>query len=365
MRPLFDPRYRAPEVLLRATNYSSPLDVFAMGCIMAELLTLRPLFPGSSEADQIYKICSVLGSPTMRTWPEGVKLAAAMNFRLPQFVPTPLAQLIPNASPEALQVLTDCLKWDPDQRPTCSQVLQYPFFQVNHAIPPPTPPAAEGVKPAGGSPPAPAAAAHPSSYRAMFPAGTMPSPESDQLSSNVVRKQGSARGGLNNQAYKAPQPSSYNTPTPAPSSSSLGGGFGPGSSAFTGASVPGASAAPSFRGGGGAVGGAGNNSFAGGGVGGSTGLGASAFGAPKFGTSAATAGNSFGGSLATGAGSNGNLGAPSTGFNSGGFGGGNLGSLGRVGGLRNMQGGQRGANPQMPGGGATQGSGTGFGRHKF
>ena len=357
-------------MLLRATNYSSPLDVFAMGCIMAELLTLRPLFPGSSEADQIYKICSVLGSPTMRTWPEGVKLAAAVNFRLPQFVPTPLAQLIPNASPEALQVLTDCLKWDPDQRPTCSQVLQYPFFQVNHAIPPPTPPTAEGAnKP--GSPPAPAVAAHPSSYRAMFPAGTMPSPESDQVAaSSVVKKQGSARG-LNNQAFKPPQPSSYSSaPAPAPSSSSLGSGFGPSGSAFTsgnafgGSSVQGASAAPSFRGGG-AVGGVGSGGFSGGnGSGAGLGGGGSGFGAPKFGTSAATAGgSSFGGSLATGTGSSsGNV--TSTGLNSG-FGGGNLGSLGRVGGLRNMQGGQRGANPQMTGGGAAQGSGTGFGRHKF
>lgn len=73
---------------------------------MAELFTLRPLFPGSSEADQIYKICSVLGSPTMRTWPDGIKLAAAMNFRFPQFVPTPLSTLIPNASPEAIQLMT-------------------------------------------------------------------------------------------------------------------------------------------------------------------------------------------------------------------------------------------------------------------
>ena len=96
--------YRAPEVLLRSTSYSSPIDIFACGCIMAELMTLRPLFPGSSEADQIYKICSVLGSPTMRTWPEGIKLASSMNFRFPQFVPTPLSQLIPNASPEAIQV---------------------------------------------------------------------------------------------------------------------------------------------------------------------------------------------------------------------------------------------------------------------
>ena len=56
-------RYRAPEVLLRSTNYSSPIDVWAIGTIMAEMYTLRPLFPGNSEVDEIFKICSVLGTP--------------------------------------------------------------------------------------------------------------------------------------------------------------------------------------------------------------------------------------------------------------------------------------------------------------
>ena len=65
--------YRAPEVLLRSTNYSSPIDQWALGCIMAELYLLRPLFPGSSEADEIYKICSILGSPTAKTWNEGMR----------------------------------------------------------------------------------------------------------------------------------------------------------------------------------------------------------------------------------------------------------------------------------------------------
>ncbi|CAK9251076.1 unnamed protein product, partial [Sphagnum jensenii] len=55
--------YRAPEVLLRATNYSSPIDIWAVGCIMAELYTLQPLFPGRSEIDQIFRISSVLGTP--------------------------------------------------------------------------------------------------------------------------------------------------------------------------------------------------------------------------------------------------------------------------------------------------------------
>ncbi len=130
--------YRAPEVLLRSSNYNSPIDQWACGGIFAELFTLRPLFPGSSEADEIYKICSILGSPTMRSWSEGMRLAAQMQFRFPQFVPTPLSQIIPNATQEAIQLMQDLMKYDPLQRPTASQTLQYAFFQVNNTLPPPT-----------------------------------------------------------------------------------------------------------------------------------------------------------------------------------------------------------------------------------
>ena len=66
----------------------------------------------------------------MRNWPEGIKLASQMNFRFPQFVQTPLTQIIPNASPEALTLIGDLLKYEPNQRPSASQALQYPFFQV-------------------------------------------------------------------------------------------------------------------------------------------------------------------------------------------------------------------------------------------
>ncbi|VDN36029.1 unnamed protein product, partial [Cylicostephanus goldi] len=47
--------YRAPEILLRSTSYNSPIDIWALGCIMAELYMLRPLFPGTSELDQLFK----------------------------------------------------------------------------------------------------------------------------------------------------------------------------------------------------------------------------------------------------------------------------------------------------------------------
>lgn len=97
--------YRAPEVLLRSTNYNSPIDQWACGCMMAELYTLRPLFPGSSEADEIYKICAILGTPTMKSWNEGIRLASQMQYRFPQFPAVAISTIVANASPEALTLI--------------------------------------------------------------------------------------------------------------------------------------------------------------------------------------------------------------------------------------------------------------------
>lgn len=121
--------YRAPEVLLRSTFYSAPIDIWAVGCIMAELYTFRPLFPGNSEIDEIFKICSVLGTPDKRDWPEGYKLAANMNFKYPQFSATPLSSIIPSASKEAIALMEDMLRWNPAKRPSAQQALRYPYFQ--------------------------------------------------------------------------------------------------------------------------------------------------------------------------------------------------------------------------------------------
>ncbi|KAJ3123430.1 hypothetical protein HK098_001923 [Nowakowskiella sp. JEL0407] len=157
--------YRAPEILLQSTNYSSPIDIWAVGAIIAELLTLRPLFPGTSEIDQIFKVCTVCGTPQpantnltidqpnnqtqSRTpndhsqkqplhrseivgggsWPEGLRLASAMNFKFPQCGPIPLSEIIPNASTDALLLISEMLRYDPHRRPTASKALQHPWFK--------------------------------------------------------------------------------------------------------------------------------------------------------------------------------------------------------------------------------------------
>jgi protein kinase len=128
--------YRAPEVLLQSPSYSAAIDIWAIGAIMAELFTLRPLFPGASEVDEIYRICAVIGSPSQQTWSDGMKLAGSLNFQFPQLSRTNLAHLIPTASPEAINLISAMCVWDPSKRPTAAQALQHPFFQVHKRIPP-------------------------------------------------------------------------------------------------------------------------------------------------------------------------------------------------------------------------------------
>lgn len=83
--------YRAPEVLLWSRDYSNPVDMWALGTIMAELVNLRPLFPGTDQADQLFRICEVLGDPSSDydinsrpmgggAWPQGVQMANMRGF---------------------------------------------------------------------------------------------------------------------------------------------------------------------------------------------------------------------------------------------------------------------------------------------
>ncbi|XP_016963813.1 serine/threonine-protein kinase dyf-5 isoform X1 [Drosophila biarmipes] len=128
--------YRAPEVLLHSTNYGSTIDLWAMGCIMAELYTFRPLFPGSSEVDQLFKICSVLGTPEKSDWPDGYRLASMIHFRYPDCIKVPLSSVVSRCSQNGLDLLEDMLAYDPDKRPTAQQSLKYPYFHALKRISP-------------------------------------------------------------------------------------------------------------------------------------------------------------------------------------------------------------------------------------
>lgn len=101
-----------------------------MGCIAAEIYTYRPLFPGTTETDQLYKICAVLGTPDKKLWPEGYQLAGAVGFKFPYFAPTPLADVVPQASVVGLRLMEGLLDWNPSRRPTAQAALKHSYFQV-------------------------------------------------------------------------------------------------------------------------------------------------------------------------------------------------------------------------------------------
>ncbi|CBH16694.1 mitogen-activated protein kinase 9, putative [Trypanosoma equiperdum] len=120
--------YRAPEIILRSTHYNSPVDIWACGVIFAELYLNRPLFPGSSGNDQLFKICSILGAPTTAEWDEGYQLLRRLNMRFPTVAPTPLRQLLAGAPPNAIDLMEQMLKFNPSDRLTATQCLRHPYF---------------------------------------------------------------------------------------------------------------------------------------------------------------------------------------------------------------------------------------------
>lgn len=125
--------YRAPEVLLRAPMYNAAIDIFAMGAVMAELYTKRPLFPGASEIDQLNKICTVMGTP--RTWTHGQRLASQIGFQFPTETGIPLRSLVQNSSEHGLHLMQIMLDYDPNNRPSAVDCLQHPYFMSAIPIP--------------------------------------------------------------------------------------------------------------------------------------------------------------------------------------------------------------------------------------
>ncbi|KAI8435072.1 hypothetical protein MSG28_003478 [Choristoneura fumiferana] len=123
--------YRAPELLLCGKEYSTPIDMWSVGCIFAEFITMNPLFPGKSEVDQLNRIFKDLGTPSELVWPGYSELPAVQKMTFAEHPPGGLrarvgADLL---SETGLSLLQAFLTYNPARRIAADAALEHAYFK--------------------------------------------------------------------------------------------------------------------------------------------------------------------------------------------------------------------------------------------
>jgi len=125
--------YRAPEIMLSFANYSTSIDIWSVGCILAECLGGKPIFRGRDYVDQLSQILNCLGTPKEDALRRvGSPRAQDYIRSLPIKPRIPFNSLYPHANPLAIDFLGQMLCFDPAQRISCEDALKHPYLQVWH-----------------------------------------------------------------------------------------------------------------------------------------------------------------------------------------------------------------------------------------
>lgn len=122
--------YRAPELIISLKNYSTSIDMWSVGCIIAELLGRKPLFKGRDHLTQLTAITQVLGTPSKDLIVRIASLYAWDYFAASvQYSKTPFAELYPAANPGAIDLIEKLLQFDPEARPSADECIEHPYLR--------------------------------------------------------------------------------------------------------------------------------------------------------------------------------------------------------------------------------------------
>lgn len=124
--------YRAPDVLLGSTMYSTNIDLWSIGCIFAELVSGRPLFPGSDMPDQLVRIFKLLGTPNTQSWP-GLEELEGWKSRDPvvwgvEYQAIQWERIVPDLEAIGRDLLRRLLTFAPEQRISATDALEHVYF---------------------------------------------------------------------------------------------------------------------------------------------------------------------------------------------------------------------------------------------
>lgn len=119
--------YRAPEILLGGRQYSTGVDMWSVGAIFAEMCTRKPLFPGDSEIDEIFKIFKLLGTPDENTWP-GVTSFPDFKATFPKWRREATHKFVPTLEDAGIDLLDQLLEYDPSRRISAKQACTHDYF---------------------------------------------------------------------------------------------------------------------------------------------------------------------------------------------------------------------------------------------
>lgn len=121
--------YRAPDVLLGSRTYNTSIDIWSAGCIMAEMYTGRPLFPGTTNEDQINRIFRIMGTPTERTWP-GITQFPEYKNNFQVYATQDLRAILSMIDQDGIDLLQKMLQLRPELRISAEKALDHRWFKT-------------------------------------------------------------------------------------------------------------------------------------------------------------------------------------------------------------------------------------------